>query len=70
VRPAAARQPPMRVNVKVAIRSHRPAGAREFAKIVDELATDDAVFTSPAQGHLIVAHYEVVGKGVKDSSVP
>jgi hypothetical protein len=25
---------------------------------------------SVSQGHLKVAHYEVVGKGVKDSSVP
>jgi hypothetical protein len=32
---------------------HRPAGARE----------------SVPQGHLKVAHYEVVGKGVKDSFV-
>jgi hypothetical protein len=39
--------------LKVAIRSHRPAGARELVP----------------QGHLIVAHHEVVGKGVKDSSV-
>jgi hypothetical protein len=44
----------MRVNIKVAIRSHHPAEARE----------------SVPEGPLIVAHYEVVGKGVKDSSVP
>jgi hypothetical protein len=42
----------MRVNIKVATRSHRPAGARE----------------SVPQGYLIVAHYEVVGKGVKIAS--
>jgi hypothetical protein len=36
------------------MRSRRPTGATE----------------SVPQGHLIVAHYEVVGKGVKDSSVP
>jgi hypothetical protein len=36
------------------IRSHRLAGTRK----------------SVPQGHLIVAHYEVVGNGVKDSSVP
>jgi hypothetical protein len=34
--------------LKVAIRSDRPAGARK----------------SVPQGHLIVAHYEVVGNGV------
>src|ERR1700730_1016155 len=38
----------------VATRSHRPAEARE----------------SVPEGHLKVAHYEVVGKSVKDSSVP
>jgi hypothetical protein len=44
----------MRVNIKGRDQSHCPAGARE----------------SVPQGHLKVAHYEVVGKGVKDSSVP
>ena len=44
----------MRVNIKFAIRSHRLAGARN----------------SVPQGQLKVAHYKVVGIGIKNSSVP
>jgi hypothetical protein len=52
--PAAAKQLPMRVNLKVAIRSHRLAGARE----------------SVPEGHLKVAHYEVVGRVFSKAARP
>jgi hypothetical protein len=55
VQPAAIRQQPMRVNIKSCDQVAPPARGDE---------------KSVPQGHLIVAHYEVVGKGVKDSSVP
>src|ERR1700730_3476509 len=55
LRPAAARQPAMRVNIKGCdqVRAHSPGRENQSRR-----------------GHSKVAHYEVVGKAVKDSSVP
>src|ERR1700737_5217697 len=48
-----------------------PATALRFnIKGYDQVAPPRGARESVPQGHLIVAHYEVVGKGVKDSSVP
>jgi hypothetical protein len=49
----------------------RPAPIHVHIKGCDQVALPRlGERISPAEGHLIVAHYEVVGKGVKDSSVP
>src|ERR1700737_4962739 len=46
-----------------------PATALRFnIKGYDQVAPPRGARESVPQGHLIVAHYEVVGKGVKDSS--